>query len=81
MQRLVEQFYPRTVRDQLVSMVAAECGIQRYQVLADPDARAREKRLRRQTLLGAALLRRRASEVQEGLRAAWQELFDPAKAG
>ncbi len=50
MQRLVEQFYPRTVRDRLVSMVAAECGIQRYQVLADPDARAREKRLLRQTL-------------------------------
>ncbi len=50
MQRLVEQFYPRTVRDQLVSMVAAECGIQRYQVLVDPDARAKEKRLRRQTL-------------------------------
>ena len=50
MQRLVEQFYPRTVRDRLVSMVAAECGIQRYQVLADPDARAKEKRLRRQTL-------------------------------
>ena len=50
MQRLVEQFYPRTVRDRLVSMVAAECGIQRYQVLADPDARAMEKRLRRQTL-------------------------------
>ena len=50
MQRLVEQFYPRTVRDRLVSMVAAECGIQRYQVLADPAARAKEKRLRRQTL-------------------------------
>ena len=50
MQRLVEQFYPRTVRDRLVSMVAAECGMQRYQVLADPDARAKEKRLRRQTL-------------------------------
>ena len=50
MQRLVEQFYPRTVRDRLVSMVAAECGIQRYQVLADPDAWAREKRLLRQTL-------------------------------
>lgn len=50
MQRLVEQFYPRTVRDRLVSMVATECGIQRYQVLADPDAQAREKRLRRQTL-------------------------------
>ena len=50
MQRLVEQFYPRTVRDRLVSMVAAECGIQRYEVLADPDARAKEERLRRQTL-------------------------------
>lgn len=50
MLRLVEQFYPRTVRDQLVSMVAAECGIQHYQVLADPDAQTREKRLRRQTL-------------------------------
>ena len=50
LQRLVEQFYPRTVRDQLASMVAAECGIQCYQVLADPDAQAREKRLRRQTL-------------------------------
>ena len=50
MQRLVEQFYPRTVRDQLVSMVAAEGGIPRYQVLAEPDAWAREKRLRRQTL-------------------------------
>ena len=50
MQRLVEQFYPRTVRDRLVSMVAAECGIQRYQVLANPDAQAAEKRLRRQTL-------------------------------
>lgn len=50
MQRLVEQFYPRTVRDRLVSIVAAECGIQRYQVLADPAARAKEERLRRQTL-------------------------------
>ena len=50
MQRLVEQFYPRTVRDRLVHMVAAECGIRPYQVLADPDARAAEKRLRRQTL-------------------------------
>lgn len=50
MQRLVEQFYPRTVRDRLVHIVAAECGIRPYQVLADPDARAAEKRLRRQTL-------------------------------
>ena len=29
---------------------------------------------------GAALLRRRSRGVQEGLRAAWQELLDPAKA-
>ena len=50
MQRLVEQFYPSTVRDRLVRMVAAECGIQPYRVLADKKARAAEKRLRRQTL-------------------------------
>ena len=31
-------------------MVAAECGIQRHQVLANPDARTTEQRLRRQTL-------------------------------
>lgn len=50
MQRLVEQFYPRTVRDRLVRMVAAECNIQPYRVLADPEARTVEKRLRRQIL-------------------------------
>ena len=50
MQRLVEQFYPRTVRDRLVRMVAAKCKIQPYRVLADPYARATEERLRRQTL-------------------------------
>ena len=50
MQRLVEQFYPRTVRDRLVRMVATECDVQSYRVLADKDARAAEKRLRRQTL-------------------------------
>ena len=50
MQRLVEQFYPRTVRDRLVHLVADECGIQPYRVLADLRARAAEKRLRRQTL-------------------------------
>ena len=33
-----------------------------------------------QTRRGAALLRRRSRGVQEGLRAAWQELLDPAKA-
>ncbi len=30
--------------------------------------------------MGAALLRRRSRGVQEGLRAVWQELLDPAKA-
>lgn len=50
MQRLVEKFYPSTVRDRLVRMVAAECGIQPYRVLADPGAQTAEKRLRRQTL-------------------------------
>ena len=50
MQRLVEQFYPSTVRDRLVHMVATECDIQPYRVLVDPEARAAEERLRRQTL-------------------------------
>ena len=50
MQRLVEQFYPNTVRNHLVRMVAAKCGLQPYSVLADPAARTAEKRLRRQTL-------------------------------
>ena len=50
MQRLVEQFYPRTVRSRLVRMVAAECNIQPYRVLADSEAQAAEERLRRQTL-------------------------------
>ena len=50
MQRLVEQFYPCTVRDRVVRMVAAECDIRLYQVLSDSDAQAREERLRRQTL-------------------------------
>ncbi|MBY0335738.1 MAG: hypothetical protein K2X11_03950 [Acetobacteraceae bacterium] len=50
MQRLVEQFYPRTVRDRLVRTVASERGMPPYRVLADPDARAAAERLRRQTL-------------------------------
>ena len=50
MQRLVEQFYPRTVRDRLVCMVAEECGIPPYRVLADENARKASERLRRQTL-------------------------------
>ena len=50
MQRLVEQFYPSIVRDRLVRMVATECDIQPYRVLADSKARSAEERLRRQTL-------------------------------
>jgi RNA binding exosome subunit len=50
MQRLVEQFYPGTVRDRLVRTVAAERNIPTYRLLADADARAAVERLRRQTL-------------------------------
>ena len=50
MHRLVEQFYPHTVRDRLVHMVATKCEIQTHRVLIDTDARATTKRLRRQTL-------------------------------
>ena len=50
MQRLVEQFYPRTVRDRIIRTIAAERGIPTYRVLADADARAAAERLRRQTL-------------------------------
>ena len=50
MQRLVEQFYPRFVRDRLVQMVASEHGISPYRVFIDPDGRAASKRLCRQTL-------------------------------
>src|SRR5712691_1812059 len=50
MQRLVEQFYPRTVRDRLIRTVASERSIPTYRVLADPQARAAAERLRRQTL-------------------------------
>lgn len=48
MQRLVEQFYPKTVRDLLVHMAAAECNMQPYRVFA--DAHGVIRRLRRQTL-------------------------------
>ena len=50
MQRLVEQFYPRTVRDRLVRTVATERGIQPYLALIDADARMASARLQRQTL-------------------------------
>jgi hypothetical protein len=50
LQRLVEQLYPRTVRDRLIRTVASERGIPPYRVLADPNASAAGERLRRQTL-------------------------------
>ena len=50
MERLVEQFYPRTVVDRLSRVVATECGIPRYRVLVDENARVATERLRRQTL-------------------------------
>lgn len=50
MQRLVEQFYPPTVRDRLIRTVAVERDLPTYRVLADPDACAAVERLRRQTL-------------------------------
>lgn len=50
MQRLVEQFYPRFVRDRLVRTVAAQRGVPIYRVLADPGASAAIERLKRQTL-------------------------------
>lgn len=50
MQRLVEQFYPRTVRERLLRTVAAELGIPPYRVLVDVGARAALTRLQRQTL-------------------------------
>ena len=49
MQRLIEQFYPRTVHDRLVRTVAAERSVPPYRVLADPCCK-RLQRLRRQTL-------------------------------
>lgn len=50
MQRLVEQFYPTTVRERLTQTVAAERAMPSYRVLADADAHAAAERLRRQTL-------------------------------
>lgn len=50
MQRLVEQFYPRTVRDRLIRKIAAERGIPPYRVLGDAVAYKDAERLLRQTL-------------------------------
>lgn len=51
MQRLVEQFYPKTVRDRLIRTIASEHELPSYRVLASPDAYAAAERLRRQTLI------------------------------
>ncbi len=50
MQRLVEQFYPRIVRDLLSRTVATQMGIPTYRVLAENETRSCLDRLRRQTL-------------------------------
>jgi hypothetical protein len=50
-QRLVEQFYPRTVRERIIATIAAERKFPAYRVLADADALAATDRLRRQTLV------------------------------
>lgn len=50
MQRLVEQFYPRFVRDRLIQTTATARGIPPYRVLADPAALADAEDLRRKTL-------------------------------
>jgi hypothetical protein len=51
MQKLVEQFYPKTMRDRLVSTVAAQRGIPAFRVLGGEEARGDVDRLRRQTLV------------------------------
>jgi hypothetical protein len=51
MQRLVEQFYPRTVRERLIATVAAQRGLPAHRMLSDADALAATDRLRRQTLV------------------------------
>ncbi len=51
MQKLVEQFYPKTMRERLVSTVAAQRGIPAFRVLGDEAARNDVDRLRRQTLV------------------------------
>lgn len=51
MQKLVEQFYPKTMRERLVSTVAAQRGMPAFRVLGDQAARSDVDRLRRQTLV------------------------------
>ena len=50
MQRLVEQFYPRVVRERLVRMVADDHGVALHRVFVDSGSQEALRRLRRQTL-------------------------------
>lgn len=49
-QRLVEQFYPQTVRDRLDRIAATEYSVPLHRVLVDPRTAPARDRLRRQTL-------------------------------
>ena len=49
-QRLVEQFYPQTVRDRLDRIAATEYSVPLHRVLVDPRTAPARARLRRQTL-------------------------------
>lgn len=51
MQKLVEQFYPKTMRERLVSTIATQRRIPAFRVLGDEAARREVDRLRRQTLV------------------------------
>lgn len=51
LQKLVELFYPKTIWDRLVAMVAAKRGIPTFKVLANAEGQADVERLRRQTLI------------------------------
>lgn len=49
--RLVEQFFPNTIRQRIVQTVALNLGIKPFTVLTNPDAAAAIERLSRQTLV------------------------------
>lgn len=49
--RLVEQFFPNTIRQRIVQTVASDLGIKPYTVLTNPSATGAIDRLRRQTLV------------------------------
>tara|TARA_R110002124_G_C8968912_1_gene514833 strand:- start:4148 stop:5284 length:1137 start_codon:yes stop_codon:yes gene_type:complete len=49
--RLVEQFFPNTIRQRIISTVSSDLGIKPYSVLTNPEAETAIERLRRQTLV------------------------------